>query len=67
MCDGIWWRRGRSNHGFYGYRVLEVPVIYYPRVGMWKISGTLTVGAGWFIPHTFRLVVTMFLVCYGLD
>jgi hypothetical protein len=34
-----------------GYRVLEVPVSYYPRIGKSKISGTLkgTLGAGWFI------------------
>jgi glycosyltransferase involved in cell wall biosynthesis len=34
-----------------GFRVVEVPVSYYPRVGKSKISGTLkgTVGAGWFI------------------
>ena len=34
-----------------GYRVAEVPVSYYPRIGESKISGTLkgTVGAGWFI------------------
>jgi glycosyltransferase involved in cell wall biosynthesis len=34
-----------------GYRVVEVPVSYYPRIGTSKISGTLkgTVGAGWFI------------------
>ena len=34
-----------------GYRVVEVPVSYYPRIGQSKISGTLkgTVGAGWFI------------------
>jgi glycosyltransferase involved in cell wall biosynthesis len=34
-----------------GFRVLEVPVSYYPRIGKSKISGTLkgTVGAGWFI------------------
>jgi len=34
-----------------GYRVVEVPVSYYPRIGKSKISGTLkgTVGAGWFI------------------
>jgi glycosyltransferase involved in cell wall biosynthesis len=33
------------------YRVVEVPVSYYPRIGKSKISGTLkgTVGAGWFI------------------
>jgi glycosyltransferase involved in cell wall biosynthesis len=34
-----------------GYRVVEVPVSYHPRIGTSKISGTLkgTVGAGWFI------------------
>ena len=34
-----------------GYRVVEVPVSYYPRIGKSKISGTLkgTVGASWFI------------------
>ncbi len=34
-----------------GYRVVEVPVSYYPRIGTSKISGTLkgTIGAGWFI------------------
>lgn len=34
-----------------GYRVVEVPVSYYPRIGKSKISGTMkgTVGAGWFI------------------
>jgi len=34
-----------------GYRVVEVPVSYYPRIGRSKISGTLkgTLGAGWFI------------------
>ena len=34
-----------------GYRVVEVPMSYYPRIGKSKISGTLkgTVGAGWFI------------------
>lgn len=34
-----------------GYRIVEVPVSYYPRIGRSKISGTLkgTVGAGWFI------------------
>jgi glycosyltransferase involved in cell wall biosynthesis len=33
------------------YRVVEVPVSYYPRIGKSKISGTLkgTIGAGWFI------------------
>ncbi len=34
-----------------GYRVVEVPVSYYPRIGKSKISGTFrgTVGAAWFI------------------
>jgi glycosyltransferase involved in cell wall biosynthesis len=34
-----------------GYRVVEVPVSYYPRIGKSKIGGTLkgTVGAAWFI------------------
>ena len=34
-----------------GFRVVEVPVSYCPRIGKSKISGTLkgTVGAGWFI------------------
>ena len=34
-----------------GYRVVEVPVSYYPRIGKSKISGTLkgTAGAAWFI------------------
>ena len=33
------------------YRVVEVPVSYYPRIGKSKISGTAkgTLGAGWFI------------------
>jgi glycosyltransferase involved in cell wall biosynthesis len=34
-----------------GFRVVEVPVSYYARIGKSKISGTLrgTLGAGWFI------------------
>jgi glycosyltransferase involved in cell wall biosynthesis len=34
-----------------GYRIVEVPVSYYPRLGKSKISGTLrgTAGAAWFI------------------
>jgi glycosyltransferase involved in cell wall biosynthesis len=34
-----------------GFRVVEVPVSYYPRIGKSKIGGTLkgTLGAGWFI------------------
>ncbi|WP_263366486.1 glycosyltransferase family 2 protein [Edaphobacter bradus] len=39
-----------------GFRVVEVPVSYYPRIGKSKISGTLkgTVGAAWF---TLSLIV----------
>jgi glycosyltransferase involved in cell wall biosynthesis len=34
-----------------GFRVVEVPVSYYPRIGKSKISGTVkgALGAGWFI------------------
>jgi glycosyltransferase involved in cell wall biosynthesis len=34
-----------------GFRIVEVPVSYYPRIGESKIGGTLrgTIGAGWFI------------------
>jgi hypothetical protein len=34
-----------------GFRVVEVPVSYYPRIGKSKISGTVkgTAGAAWFI------------------
>ncbi len=34
-----------------GFRVVEIPVSYYPRIGKSKISGTLkgTLGAAWFI------------------
>ena len=34
-----------------GFRIVEVPVSYYPRIGKSKISGTLrgAVGAAWFI------------------
>jgi hypothetical protein len=34
-----------------GFRVVEVPVSYYARIGKSKISGTLkgTLGAAWFI------------------
>ena len=37
--------------GLAGFRILEVPVSYYPRIGKSKISGTVrgTLGAGWFI------------------
>jgi glycosyltransferase involved in cell wall biosynthesis len=39
-----------------GFRVVELPVSYHPRIGKSKIGGTLkgTVGAGWFI---FSLIV----------
>ena len=35
----------------HGFRIVEVPVSYYPRIGKSKISGTLkgTAGAAWFI------------------
>src|SRR5579863_7269914 len=35
----------------HGFRIVEVPVSYYPRVGKSKISGTIrgTLGAAWFI------------------
>jgi hypothetical protein len=34
-----------------GFRIVEVSVSYYPRIGESKISGTVkgTVGAAWFI------------------
>lgn len=34
-----------------GFRIIEVPVSYHPRIGKSKISGTLkgTLGAAWFI------------------
>jgi glycosyltransferase involved in cell wall biosynthesis len=34
-----------------GFRIVEVPVSYHPRIGQSKISGTLrgTIGAAWFI------------------
>ena len=37
--------------GLNGFRIVEVPVSYFPRIGKSKISGTLkgTVGAAWFI------------------
>jgi len=33
------------------FRIVEVPVSYYPRIGQSKISGTVkgTIGAAWFI------------------
>jgi glycosyltransferase involved in cell wall biosynthesis len=43
-----------------GFRIVEVPVSYYPRVGKSKISGTVrgTLGAAWFILS--RIVVYYF-------
>jgi len=43
-----------------GFRIVEVPVSYYPRIGKSKISGTLkgTIGAGWFILS--RIVISSF-------
>jgi len=34
-----------------GFRIVEIPVSYYPRIGKSKISGTVkgSVGAAWFI------------------
>jgi hypothetical protein len=34
-----------------GFRIIEVPVSYYPRIGKSKIGGTVkgTIGAAWFI------------------
>jgi hypothetical protein len=34
-----------------GFRIVEVPVSYYPRIGRSKIGGTIrgTIGAGWSI------------------
>jgi len=34
-----------------GFRIVEVPVSYHPRIGKSKISGTVkgTIGAAWFI------------------
>jgi glycosyltransferase involved in cell wall biosynthesis len=43
-----------------GYRIVEVPVSYYPRIGQSKISGTVkgTVGAGW---HILSLIVRYYV------
>ena len=43
-----------------GFRIVEVPVSYYPRIGKSKISGTVkgTLGAAWFIVS--RIVVYYF-------
>jgi glycosyltransferase involved in cell wall biosynthesis len=44
----------------HGFRIVEVPVSYYPRIGKSKISGTVkgTVGAAWFILS--RIVIYYF-------
>jgi glycosyltransferase involved in cell wall biosynthesis len=44
-----------------GFRIVEVPVSYYPRIGRSKISGTLsgTIGAAWFI---FSLIVRYYFL-----
>jgi glycosyltransferase involved in cell wall biosynthesis len=44
-----------------GFRIVEVPVSYYPRIGRSKISGTVrgTVGAAWFI---FSRIVRYYLL-----
>ena len=43
-----------------GFRIVEVPVSYYPRIGKSKISGTVrgTIGAAWFILS--RIVIYYF-------
>jgi len=43
-----------------GFRIVEVPVSYYPRIGKSKISGTVrgTLGAAWFILS--RIVIYYF-------
>ncbi|HWE23547.1 MAG TPA: glycosyltransferase family 2 protein [Myxococcales bacterium] len=40
-----------TRGAMHGYRVIEVPVSYHPRIGVSKISGTLrgSIGAAWFI------------------
>ena len=42
-----------------GFRIVEVPVSYYPRIGTSKISGTVrgTIGAGWYILDTDRALL----------
>jgi len=44
----------------HGFRIVEVPVSYYPRIGKSKISGTVkgTLGAAWFILS--RIVIYYF-------
>lgn len=46
----------------HGFRIVEVPVSYYPRIGQSKISGTVagTLGAAWFIfSRIFRYYVRL--------
>ncbi|MGA7382759.1 MAG: glycosyltransferase family 2 protein [Terriglobales bacterium] len=45
-----------------GFRIIEVPVSYYPRIGKSKIGGTLkgSVGAAWFI---LSLIVRYYFRC----
>ena len=40
-----------TRAAMHGYRVIEVPVSYHPRIGVSKISGTLkgSIGAAWYI------------------
>ena len=49
-----------------GFRVVEVPVSYYPRIGKSKISGTVsgTIGAGWFI---LSLIVRYYFRRHGAE
>jgi glycosyltransferase involved in cell wall biosynthesis len=44
----------------HGYKIVEVPVSYHPRIGQSKISGTVTgtIGAAWFI---FSLIFRYYL------
>jgi glycosyltransferase involved in cell wall biosynthesis len=53
-----------------GYRILEVPVSYHPRIGKSKISGTVagTLGAAWFIfSRIFCYYVRMRRTGAGID
>jgi hypothetical protein len=45
------WPRQTLPTSLSGFRVVEVPVTYYPRIGKSKIGGTLkgTLSAPWFI------------------
>lgn len=52
-----------------GFRVVEVPVSYYPRIGKSKIGGTLkgTVGAAWFIFSSQKAFTTSNRCCTSKD